>query len=71
MELAWHWTNWNVRDWLRDHMDPRFRDFSKMRVWVYENNPSVAQNGGVRVTYRADLLPHASSRREPEYKPCE
>eukprot|EP00965_Chrysotila_dentata_P023426 776704-Pleurochrysis_carterae.AAC.1 len=69
VELAWHWTNWNWREWLVGHIDPKFKDFSKMRVWVYENNTATTVNGGVRVTYKKTLLPHLSTSPEPEYKP--
>eukprot|EP00965_Chrysotila_dentata_P116464 3849835-Pleurochrysis_carterae.AAC.1 len=42
-----------------------------MRYWVYQNAPGLEQNGGVRVTYKANLLPHPGGSREPEFKPVE
>eukprot|EP00965_Chrysotila_dentata_P037200 1237431-Pleurochrysis_carterae.AAC.2 len=70
-ELAWHWCNWDWREWLSGHIQREFKDFSHMRYWVYESRPEMTANGGVRVTYKADLLPHNSGSREPEFKPVE
>eukprot|EP00965_Chrysotila_dentata_P090575 2989007-Pleurochrysis_carterae.AAC.4 len=75
-ELAWHCPSWNWREsqWFAGHIDPKFNDFSEMRICVgvdYENNAATTVNGGVRVTYKKTLLPHLSTSSAPEYKPIE
>eukprot|EP00965_Chrysotila_dentata_P010384 338257-Pleurochrysis_carterae.AAC.1 len=47
-EMAWHWCNWEWRGWLKGHIQTELKDFSSMRYWVYQNAPSLQQNGGVQ-----------------------
>eukprot|EP00965_Chrysotila_dentata_P241385 6204249-Pleurochrysis_carterae.AAC.2 len=70
-EMAWHWCNWDWREWIKGHIQREFKDVSHMRYWVYEDAPGLAKNGGVRVIYKANLLPHPGNSREPEFKPIE
>eukprot|EP00965_Chrysotila_dentata_P149262 4929684-Pleurochrysis_carterae.AAC.2 len=70
-ELAWHWCNWDRREWLAGHIQRELKEYSHTRYWVYDNCPNIEQNGGLKVTYKSNLLPHESGSREPEFKPVE
>eukprot|EP00965_Chrysotila_dentata_P010362 337523-Pleurochrysis_carterae.AAC.1 len=58
-ELAWHWANWDFKSYYKEHIAAGFRDYADQRLWQYENDPTMSAHGGVRVTWRPDLLPSA------------
>eukprot|EP00965_Chrysotila_dentata_P020064 663858-Pleurochrysis_carterae.AAC.1 len=68
-EFAWHWTNWDFKHYFQGHIDRDFHDYANQRVFVYENAPGMTENCGVKVTYKASLLPKEASSRVPEYRP--
>eukprot|EP00965_Chrysotila_dentata_P220311 6191703-Pleurochrysis_carterae.AAC.2 len=69
-ELAWHWANWGFKSYYADHIAAGFHDYADQRLWEYENAPSMSTQGGVRVTYRPDILP-LSDPNIPDMRPVE
>lgn len=72
-ELAWHMANANWDKWFTscECIHPDFADFSDIRVWVYEQDLSLAKHGCVRVTYKETLTTVATAERPYEFMPVE
>eukprot|EP00965_Chrysotila_dentata_P060644 2009324-Pleurochrysis_carterae.AAC.1 len=69
-ELAWHWANWDFKSYYAEHIAPGFHDNADQRLWEYEYDSALSTHGGVRVTYRPDLLPSVDPA-VPNMRPAE
>eukprot|EP00965_Chrysotila_dentata_P019781 656204-Pleurochrysis_carterae.AAC.1 len=39
-ELAWHWTNWDFKQYFPGHLG-NLSQFADKRVWIYKNDPAL------------------------------